>query len=61
MQQKSKESLTKADLIANGGVAPHQLPDDLRQCLEVIEDSIIPVMLSSAKVSGNGTTSSILL
>ena len=23
------------------GVTPHQLPDDLRQCLEVIEDSII--------------------
>jgi hypothetical protein len=42
MQQKSKESLLKPDLIANGGVAPHQIPDDLRQCLEVIEDSIIP-------------------
>ena len=23
------------------GVTPHQLPDDLRQCLEVIEDSIL--------------------
>ena len=23
------------------GVAPHQLPDDLRQCLEVIENSIL--------------------
>ena len=30
-----------ADLIADGGVAPHQLPVDLRQCLEVIEDSIL--------------------
>ena len=25
----------------NTGVTPHQLPDDLRQCLEVIEDSIL--------------------
>lgn len=39
--RKSRKSLTKADLIVNGGVAPHQLPDDLRQCLEVIEDSIL--------------------
>ena len=23
------------------GVAPHQLPDDLRQCLEIIEDSLL--------------------
>ena len=41
MLRKSRKSLTKADIIVNGGVAPHQLPDDLRQCLEVIEDSII--------------------
>lgn len=41
MIRKSKKSLTRAELIANGGVAPHQLPDDLRQCLEVIEDSIL--------------------
>ena len=41
MLRKSRKSLTKADLIVNGGVAPHQLPDDLRQCLEVIEDSIL--------------------
>ncbi|KAH9063378.1 Dbl-like domain-containing protein [Lactarius vividus] len=41
MLRKSKKSLTKADLIVNGGIAPHQLPDDLRQCLEVIEDSIL--------------------
>ncbi|KAI9510855.1 Dbl-like domain-containing protein [Russula earlei] len=39
--RKSKKSLTKVDLIVRGGVAPHQLPDDLRQCLEVIEDSIL--------------------
>lgn len=42
VQQKSKENFTKADLIANGGVAPRQIPDDLRRCLEVIEDSILP-------------------
>jgi hypothetical protein len=42
MLRKSRKSLTKADLIVNGGIAPHQLPDDLRQCLEVIEDSILP-------------------
>ncbi len=41
MLRKSKKSLTKADLIGNGGIAPHQIPDDLRQCLEVIEDSIL--------------------
>jgi hypothetical protein len=41
MLRKSKKSLTKADLIVNGGVAPHQIPDDLRQCLEVIQDSIL--------------------
>jgi hypothetical protein len=41
MIRKSKKSLTKAELIGNGGVAPHQLPDDLKQCLEVIEDSIL--------------------
>ncbi|KAI0256763.1 hypothetical protein BJV78DRAFT_1166822 [Lactifluus subvellereus] len=39
--RKSRKSLTKADLIVNGGVSPHQLPDDLRQCLEVIQDSIL--------------------
>jgi hypothetical protein len=39
--RKPKKSLTKGDLIVNGGVAPHQIPDDLRQCLEVIEDSIL--------------------
>jgi hypothetical protein len=37
MQQKIKETSTKADLTAYGGVSPHQLPDDLRLCLEGIE------------------------
>jgi hypothetical protein len=48
VQQKSKEISTKVDLISNGGVAPHQIPDDLRHCLEIIGDTIIPghIMLS---------------
>jgi hypothetical protein len=37
MQQKSKETFTKADLTAYGGVSPNQLPDELRLCLEGIE------------------------
>ncbi len=37
MQQMFTETSTKADLFANDGVAPHQLPDDLRLCLEGIE------------------------
>jgi hypothetical protein len=41
IQAKPKESFTKVDLIAGGGVAPHQIPENLRQCLEVIEDSIL--------------------
>jgi hypothetical protein len=41
MIRKSKKSLTKRDLMAHGGIAPHQVPDDLRQCLEVIEVSIL--------------------
>jgi hypothetical protein len=40
-QSLGRKNPVKADLIANGDVAPHQLPDDLRQCLEVIEDSIL--------------------
>jgi hypothetical protein len=36
-QQKFKETPTKADSTAYGGVSPHQLPDDLRLCLESIE------------------------
>jgi hypothetical protein len=33
-----REAFAKADFIANGCVAPHQLPDDLRLCLEAIEN-----------------------
>ncbi|KAI0318640.1 Dbl domain-containing protein [Amylostereum chailletii] len=39
--RKSKKSLTKSDILSNGGVAPHQLPDDLRLCLEAIESRIL--------------------
>ncbi|KAI0050935.1 Dbl homology domain-containing protein [Auriscalpium vulgare] len=39
--RKSKKSLTKGDYIPNGGVSPAQLPDDLRQCLDTIEKSIL--------------------
>ncbi|ETW85784.1 hypothetical protein HETIRDRAFT_154385 [Heterobasidion irregulare TC 32-1] len=41
MLRKTKKSQTTADYTVNGGVAPHQLPDDLRQCLETIERSIL--------------------
>jgi hypothetical protein len=41
IRQKSKESFTRVDLIPNGGVAPRQIPDDLRQCLKVIEERIL--------------------
>ena len=37
IQQKFKETSAKADLTACGGVSPHQLPDELRLCLEGIE------------------------
>ena len=37
VEQKCKETFTKADLATNDGVSPHQLPDDLRLCLEGIE------------------------
>ena len=43
MQHKSKGNITKADLMPYGGVgiAPYHLPDDLRRCLELIENNII--------------------
>jgi hypothetical protein len=37
VQQKCKETFTKADSISSDSVSPHQLPDDLRLCLEGIE------------------------
>lgn len=36
-QQKCKETFAKADLTTYDSVSPHQLPDDLRLCLEGIE------------------------
>lgn len=38
MLRKSRKSLT-AD---NDDIAPHQIPDDLRRCLKIIEDIILP-------------------
>lgn len=49
MQQTFKETSTKADMTAYGGVSPHQLPDDLRLCLEGIE-SILGDHLKLIKV-----------
>lgn len=39
--RKTKKSQTKADFTVNGGISPNQIPDDLRQCLETIEQSIL--------------------
>ncbi|KAH7915003.1 Dbl domain-containing protein [Hygrophoropsis aurantiaca] len=39
--RKFKRSQTKADALLNGAVAPHQLPEDLRTCLEVIESGVL--------------------
>ncbi|KAA1474923.1 Dbl homology domain-containing protein [Dentipellis sp. KUC8613] len=39
--RRTKKSQTSADYTVNGGVAPHQLPEDLRMCLETIENSIL--------------------
>ncbi|THH14343.1 hypothetical protein EW146_g5975 [Bondarzewia mesenterica] len=41
MLRKTRKSETRNDYTVNGGVAPHQLPDDLRLCLETIEQSIL--------------------
>jgi hypothetical protein len=49
MQQKFKETFTKADETAYDGVSPHQLPNDLRLCLEGIE-SILGDHLKLIKV-----------
>lgn len=39
--RKFKKSLTAADVLLNGAVAPHQLPEDLRVCLEVVESGVL--------------------
>jgi hypothetical protein len=39
--RKFKKSQTKSDVLLNGAVAPHQLPEDLRVCLEVIESGVL--------------------
>lgn len=39
--RKFRRSETASDVILNGAVAPHLLPDDLRICLEVVESGIL--------------------
>ncbi|TDL27348.1 Dbl homology domain-containing protein [Rickenella mellea] len=38
--RKFKRSTTAADMVIPGAVPPHQLPEDLRKCLEVLETGI---------------------
>lgn len=38
--RKFRKSQTTNDSLVNGAVAPHQLPDDLRICLETVESGI---------------------
>lgn len=40
MLRKLRRSTTAPDMIIADSVAPHQLPEDLRKCLEVLEDGI---------------------
>ncbi|OCH95017.1 Dbl domain-containing protein [Obba rivulosa] len=39
--RKFKRNPSQTDTLINGHVAPHQLPEDLRKCLEVIEGGIL--------------------
>lgn len=39
--RKFRKSQTRSDVLLNGAVAPHQLPEDLRVCLEVIESGVL--------------------
>lgn len=39
--RKFKKSQTTPDVLLNGAVAPHQLPEDLRVCLEVVESGVL--------------------
>ncbi|KAH7923878.1 Dbl homology domain-containing protein [Leucogyrophana mollusca] len=39
--RKFKRSQTQSDALLNGAVPPHQLPEDLRICLEVIESGVL--------------------
>ncbi|EIW85022.1 Dbl-like domain-containing protein [Coniophora puteana RWD-64-598 SS2] len=38
---KRSQGQTQADALANGAVYPHQMPEDLRICLEVIESGVL--------------------
>lgn len=39
--RKFRKSQTNSDVLLNGAVAPHQLPEDLRVCLEVVESGVL--------------------
>lgn len=39
--RKFKKSQTTADVLLNGAIAPHQLPEDLRVCLEIVESGVL--------------------
>jgi hypothetical protein len=39
--RKFKKSTTTPEAILGGSVAPHQLPEDLRMCLEVVDASVL--------------------
>ena len=40
MLRKFKKSQTRSDSLF-GGIAPHQLPEDLRICLEVVDSGVL--------------------
>jgi len=39
--RKFRKSQTTSDVLLNGAVAPHLLPEDLRVCLEVVESGVL--------------------
>lgn len=41
MMRKFKKSQTARDSVFGGGIAPHQLPEDLRICLEVVDSGVL--------------------
>ncbi|KDQ60707.1 hypothetical protein JAAARDRAFT_123935 [Jaapia argillacea MUCL 33604] len=41
LRKIKRSTPTPANIVTNGAVPPHQLPEDLRRCLEVIESSVL--------------------
>jgi hypothetical protein len=39
--KKFRKSETTSEVLLNGAIAPHQLPEDLRICLEVVESGVL--------------------